>query len=333
MLSYAARRLALVVPSLVGITFVTYLFLTATGDPCTAMLGERWTAERCDAIRAKYGLDDPVPVQYARYVATLARGDLGHSVLTKRPVVDELGDKFPATAELAVAAMVLAILAGVPLGIAAAARHNTAADLGAMVVALVGVSMPVFWLALMLIYGLAFRLDLFPTGGRLSSGVAIQTVTGLHVLDALLTGNGAGLRNALHHLALPALALSTIPAAIIARITRSSMLEALGQDYVRTARAKGVRERWVVGRHALANALLPVVTVIGLQMGLLLSGAVLTETLFAWPGMGRWVVEAISSKDIPVVQTGVIVFASIFVVINLVVDLSYAWLDPRIRLG
>jgi len=333
MLSYVVRRLVLIVPSLVGITFVTYLFLSVTGDPCTALLGERWTVDRCDAIREKYGLNDRLPVQYARYVGTLVRGDFGHSVLTKRPVVDELREKFPATAELAMAAMMLAVLFGVPLGIVAAARHNSGVDLGAMIVALVGVSMPVFWLALMLIYALAYRLGLFPTGGRLSSGVAIDTITGLHVLDAVLTANGKALRDALHHLALPAMALSTIPGAFIARITRSSMLESLGQDYIRTARAKGLRELRVVGRHALANALLPVVTVIGLQMGLLLSGAVLTETLFAWPGMGRWIVEAISSKDIPVVQAGVIVFATVFVVINLVVDVSYAWLDPRVRLG
>jgi peptide/nickel transport system permease protein len=228
--------------------------------------------------------------------------------------------------------MTLAVLVGVPLGVAAAWRHNSVLDLGSMVVALVGVSMPVFWLGLMMIYLFAFRLEWFPTGGRLGPGVEIETVTNLYVLDSILTSNWAALRDALHHLALPAIALSSIPTAIIARITRSAMLDVLGQDYIRTARAKGLRERVVVGRHALANALLPVVTVVGLQTGFLLSGAVLTETIFAWPGMGRWVVTAISSNDVPVVQGGVLVFATVFVLANLLVDLSYGWLDPRIRL-
>jgi len=331
MTSFIARRLLLAIPVLFGITLFTFSFLKLLGDPCAALLGERYTPQRCVEIRAQFGLDDHPVVQYARYLRTTLSGDLGRSVLTRREISSEVKTVFPATVELALAAMTLAVLAGIPLGIVAAARHNSPTDLGAMLVALIGVSMPVFWLGLMLVYVLAFRLGWFPTSGRLSSGVELQSVTGLYVVDSLVTGNLAALWDVLHHLALPALALSTIPGAIIARITRSAMLDVLGQDYIRTARAKGLRERVVVMRHALANALLPIVTVIGLQTGFLLSGAVLTETIFAWPGMGRWVVNGISSNDVPVVQAGVLIFATVFVLVNLVVDLSYAWLDPRIR--
>ncbi len=299
--------------------------------PCAALLGERYTAQRCEEITERYGLNDHPIVQYRRYLGLTLSGDLGNSILTKRPVTGELLRVFPATAELALAAMLFAVIAGIPLGVIAAARHNSSVDLGAMIFALIGVSMPVFWLGLMLVYVLAFKLGWFPTHGRLSSGVELETITNLYVVDSLLTGNMAALRDSLHHIALPAFALSTIPAAIIARITRSAMLEALGQDYVRTAHAKGLSEFRVVSRHALSNALLPVVTVIGLQTGFLLSGAVLTETIFAWPGMGRWIVSAISANDTPVVLGGVLVFATVFVLINLVVDVSYAWLDPRIR--
>jgi peptide/nickel transport system permease protein len=330
MIAYVLRRLLLTLPALLGVTFLTYALLGATGDPCAALLGERYTAERCLVVRERYSLDDPLPIKYGRYLGAVLSGDLGTSVVSKRPVAVELREKMPATMELALTAVLIAVLVGIPLGILAATKHNTLTDLAAMVVALVGVSMPVFWLALMLIYFLAFKAGLFPTTGRLSSGMDLPTITGLYTVDALLGGHWAALKDTLHHLALPAVALSTIPAAFIARITRSAMLEVLGQDYIRTARAKGLVESVVVRKHALKNALLPVVTVIGLQTGFLLSGAVLTETIFAWPGMGRWVVTAITSNDIPVVQAGVLVFATIFVLINLLVDVSYAWLDPRI---
>lgn len=331
MTTYLLRRLLYVVPVVIGITLVTFLFLRVTGDPCAAILGEHYSAERCEDVRARYGLDQPLPVQYLRYLSRLAHGDLGESILTKRSIVSELKLVFPATVELALAAMCLAVLVGIPLGLVAAARHNSSVDLGAMVVAMLGVSMPVFWLGLMLAYIFGFKLDLFPISGRLSTGVQLERITNLFLLDSVITANWPAFRNALHHLVLPAIALSTIPAAIIARITRSAMLDTLGQDYIRTARAKGLAERAVITRHALANAMLPVVTVIGLQMGFLLSGAVLTETIFAWPGMGRWVVQAIPSNDVPVVQGGVLVFALVFVAVNLLVDMSYAWLDPRIR--
>lgn len=334
MTQYLLRRLVLTIPVLIGITVVVFSFMKLVGrdaGPCAALLGERYTAQRCEEITVRYGLDDHPIVQYRRFLTLILSGDLGNSILTKRPVTGELLRVFPATAELSMVAMFFAVIAGIPLGVIAAARHNSSLDLGAMIIALVGVSMPVFWLGLMLVYVLAFKFGWFPTNGRLTSGVELTTITNFYILDSILTRNWAALRDALHHIALPAFALSTIPAAIIARITRSAMLEALGQDYIRTARAKGLTELRVVSRHALSNALLPVVTVIGLQTGFLLSGAVLTETIFAWPGMGRWIVSAISANDTPVVLGGVLVFATVFVLINLLVDISYAWLDPRIR--
>jgi len=331
MLAYIARRLVLTLPVLLGITLFSFALLRVAGDPCTALLGERYTPARCEEIRERYGLNRNPVIQYASYLRTTVSGDLGRSILTKRPVTSELKLVFPATVELALGAMTIAVLVGIPLGVLAAVRHNSLLDLSAMVVALVGVSMPVFWLGLMMVYVFAFKLGWFPTGGRMATAAGLQTVTNLYVLDSVLTANPAALKSALHHLALPALALSTIPTAIIARISRSAMLDVLHRDYVRTARAKGLSERLVVARHALANALLPVVTVIGLQTGFLLSGAVLTETIFAWPGMGRWVVHAIGSNDMPVVQAGVLVFATVFVAANLLVDISYALLDPRIR--
>jgi peptide/nickel transport system permease protein len=334
--SFIARRLLAALPVLVGISLITFGFLKLTGAKggiCAAILGERYTEERCAVIRQKFGWDESLALQYGRYLARTVQGDLGESMVTRRAVAAELGERFPATMELALVAMLLAVLVGVPLGIVAAARHNTWVDLSAMLVALGGVSMPVFWLGLMMIYVLAVRLDLFPTSGRLSSGMVLVDRTHLHLVDSLLARDLAAFKDALHHLVLPAVALSTIPASIIARIARSAMLDVLGQDYIRTARAKGLGERAVVLRHALANALLPVVTVVGLQTGYLLSGAVLTETIFSWPGVGSWMVNAISSNDLPVVQGGVLVFAIVFVLINLLVDISYAWLDPRIRYG
>lgn len=334
MLPFISRRLLAALPVLLGISLLTFGFLKLTGAKggiCAAILGERYTEERCQLIKERYGWDAPVPVQYARYLGRTLSGDLGSSMVTRRAVLAELRERFPATVELSLVAMLLAVLVGVPLGILAAARHNSWLDLGAMMAALGGVSMPVFWLGLMLIYVLAVRLDLFPTSGRLSSGVSFPLRSHLYVVDSLLAGNWRAFVDVLHHLCLPALALSTIPASIIARIARSAMLDVLGQDYIRTARAKGLSERVVILRHGLANALLPVVTVIGLQTGYLLSGAVLTETIFAWPGVGSWMVTAIGSNDLPVVQGGVLIFALVFVLINLMVDISYAWLDPRIR--
>jgi peptide/nickel transport system permease protein len=331
MTRYILRRLLLLVPVLIGVTLFAYGMLLLTGDPASALAGEHATPEMREALRERLGLNDPFLVQYGRFLLRIVQGDLGRSIMTRTPVATELGLFFPATLELAIAAMTIAVLLGVPLGVAAGYRHNTAIDLGTMLGALVGVSMPIFWLALMLLWIFGLKLGWFPTTGRIDPEIELNTITNLYVLDSIITGNLQALVSALHHLALPALALSTIPTAFIARITRSAMLDVLGEDYVRTARAKGLQESAVVVRHALKNALLPVVTVIGLQTGALLAGAILTETIFAWPGMGRWIVNAIVARNFPVVQAGVLVFALVFVVVNLVVDVSYGWLDPRIH--
>lgn len=331
MLKYILRRILQMIPVLLGVTFFAYSLLVLTGDPVSAMAGEHATPEMRERIREQMGLNDPLPVQYGRFLVRIAQGDLGTSIMTRSPVGSELKQFFPATIELALAAMLIAVFVGVPLGALAGYRHNSFVDLGTTFLALVGVSMPVFWLGLMLLWVFGLKLGWFPQGGRIDSSIELHTITNLYVLDSILTGNWAALKDSLHHLALPALALSTIPTAFIARITRSSMLDVLGEDYIRTARSKGLRERVVILRHALKNAMLPVVTVIGLQTGLLLAGAILTETIFAWPGMGRWVVNAIVARNFPVVQAAVLTFASIFVVVNLAVDVSYAWFDPRIR--
>jgi peptide/nickel transport system permease protein len=321
----------LVIPVVFGVTFFAYAMVLLTGDPTSALAGEHATPALRAQIRDQLGLDDPLPVQYVRFLERIAHGDFGTSVMTRSPVLSELKQFFPATVELALAAMVIAVIIGIPLGVIAGYKHNTFIDLANTVGALVGVSMPIFWLALILLWLFGLKLGLFPTTGRLDPNVNLHTITNLYVVDSILTGNFPALVDALHHLALPAFALATIPTAFIARITRSAMLDVLGEDYVRTARAKGLLERRVVVRHALKNAMLPVITVVGLQVGLLMSGAILTETIFAWPGMGRWVVNAIVSRNIPVIQTAVIVFALIFVSVNLIVDVAYAWFDPRIR--
>jgi peptide/nickel transport system permease protein len=331
MTRYIFRRLILLLPVILGVTFFSYAMLLATGDPTSALAGEHATPEMREAVRERLGLNDPLPVQYARFLLRITQGDLGTSIMTRIPVATELRQFFPATIELAMAAMLIAVLVGVPLGAIAGYRHNSFVDLGTMFGALVGVSMPIFWLALMLLWIFGLKLGWFPTTGRIDSEVGLETITNLYVVDSILTGNGQALVSSLHHLALPALALATIPTAFIARITRSAMLDVLGEDYIRTARSKGLREGVVIVRHSLKNAMLPVVTVIGLQTGFLLAGAILTETIFAWPGMGRWIVNAIVARNFPVVQAGVLVFALIFVIVNLLVDVSYAWLDPRIH--
>lgn len=331
MIQYIIRRLFLAIPVLIGVTFIAFAMLLATGDPTSALAGEHATPELREQIREKLGLDDPLPVQYGRFVWRLLQGDLGRSIMTRSPVVSELRQFFPATIELALMAMIIAVIFGVPLGVFAGYRHNSYIDLGTTLGALVGVSMPIFWLGLMLLWLFGLKLNWFPTTGRIGAGVDLNTITNLYVVDSLITGNIDALISALHHLALPAFALATIPTAFIARITRSAMVDVLGTDYIRTARAKGLIERLVVLKHALKNAMLPVVTVIGLQTGSLLAGAILTETIFAWPGMGRWIVNAIVARNFPVVQAGVLVFALIFIAANLLVDISYGWFDPRIR--
>ncbi|MGD9093433.1 MAG: ABC transporter permease [Anaerolineales bacterium] len=331
MTQYIIRRLLLAIPVLIGVTFIAYAMLLLTGDPTGAIAGEHATPELRAAIRERYGLDDPVYIQYGRFLSQIFQGELGTSIMTKIPVMTELKQFMPATIELALAAMTIAVIVGIPLGVIAGYKHNSFVDLNTTVLALVGVSMPIFWLALMLLWVFGLKLDWFPTTGRIDTSIELNTITNLYVVDSILTLNMDALLSSLHHLALPALALATIPTAFIARITRSSMLDVLNAEYIRTARAKGVVEFAVVNRHALKNAMLPVITVIGLQTGFLLAGAILTETIFAWPGMGRWIVNAIVARNFPVVQAGVLVFAIIFVFVNIVVDISYAWFDPRIR--
>jgi len=334
MTRYILRRLVLVVPTLIGIlTAVFVLLQLIPGDPAIALAGDKAKPAQIEKIRQEYGLNRPLPVQYVYFIKAAVTLDFGRSLRTNQPVGKELRQFFGATIELSVAALIIALTIGIPLGVLAATRRNTALDYGSMIVALLGISMPVYWAGIVLIYLLSFRLGIFPIAGILDSGIELRHITYGYVTDSILTGNWRALRSSLDHLILPAFVLSTIPMAIVARMTRSSMLEVLGQDYLRTARAKGLRERLVVARHALKNALIPVVTVIGLQFGGLLSGAFLTETVFARPGVGRYVVTAIGARDYPVIQAVVLLIAVLFVLINLAVDLIYAFLDPRIHYG
>ena len=354
---YITQRLLLSVPVLAGILFVTFaLARLLPGDPCRAVLGERATDAICNDFIRRKGLDKPIPTQFVVYAGEILHGDLGESFRFNRPITQLLVERMPVTIELSISALLVAVAIGVSLGIISAVRHNSTVDIATMVGANIGVSMPVFWLGLMLAYVFSILFKdtplWLPPSGRLTSGVDIRplyetwhlTVSGsgkgvldffsnLYVFNALVTGNIPVLMDAIRHLTLPALALGTIPMAIIARITRSSLLEVLGQDYVRTARAKGLREWPVVMHHAMRNALLPIVTVIGLSFGGLLSGAVLTESIFGLTGVGRTLYEAITARDYVVVQGFTLVIAVVFVVINLLTDLTYGYLDPRIRLS
>ena len=357
MISFVVRRLLMAIPVLLGIVFVTFaLARVLPGDPCRAALGERATAAVCDAFIKRVGLDQPIPVQFYRYMGEVLRGDLGDSFRFGRPATTILVERLPMTVELSISAMIFAILVSIPLGIISAYWHNSAIDVGTMMGANIGVSMPVFWLGLMLAYVFAVLLKGTPfwlaPSGRLTSGMevvplvevwhiqaegvplAILTfMSNMFVLNGLLTGNWALMWDAIKHLILPAAALGTIPLAIIARMTRSSLLDVLGLDYIRTARAKGLREWAVVLRHGLRNAMLPVVTIIGLSLGELLGGAVLTETIFGLSGVGQTLFESITARDYTIVQAFTLVIAVGYVIINLIVDMSYAYLDPRIRLS
>lgn len=334
MLWYVGRRLLELAPVFFGVLVVVFTISRLTpGDPALILLGEHATPEALTKLREELNLNDPLPMQFGKYLSRAVRGDLGRSIQTNERVVVELATRFPATVELTLAAMLIASSLGIVTGIIAATKQNSWFDGLSMFAALFGFSMPIFWLGIMLILLFAWYLGWFPISGRLDYTIELTRVTNLYLVDALLSGNWGALGDALRHLALPAVTLSTVPLAIIARMTRSSLLEVLRQDYVRTARAKGLIERRVVSQHALKNAFIPVVTVIGLNVGSLLGGAILTETIFAWPGVGRLVVDAIFARDYPIVQGTVLVIALLFVVVNLLVDLSYAYLDPRIRYG
>jgi peptide/nickel transport system permease protein len=355
---FIIRRLLLSIPVLFGAVLLVFtLARVIPGDPCIATYGEKATAAICDAFNIRYGLDRPMVEQFVVYLQTLAGGDLGYSIRFGRPVADIIIERLPVTVELTVAAMLFATFTGVLLGLISAIRRNSPIDVGTMMVANLGVSIPVFVLGLFLAYLFAVLLKdtplVLPPSGRLSPGLTLPplaTVWGLedlagpprvlvdflsnmHTFNALVTGNWAVLADALRHLILPAIAVGTIPLAIIARMTRSSLLEVLGLEFVRTARAKGVRERGVVLRHGLRNAMLPVVTVIGLSLGALLSGAVLTETIFGLTGMGRTLFESINSRDYSIIQGATLLVAVFYISVNLLVDVLYAFLDPRVRLS
>ncbi|HZD56812.1 MAG TPA: ABC transporter permease [Anaerolineales bacterium] len=358
MTKYIIRRIILSLPVLVGILVVTFTIARLIpGDPCKAILGEKATAEVCDRFIRQRGLDQPIPVQFGIYMRDVLKGDFGDSIRFSRPVMSILIERLPLTIELGLMALTIAVLVGIPLGIISAIRRNSIADVTTMIVANTGVSMPVYWLGLMLayIFALVLRDTPFwlPPSGRLSAGVApvpfyqiwglhisagttqfriAEFVSNMYILNSLITGQWEVLKDAITHLILPSVALSTIPLAIIARMTRSSMLEVLRQDYIRTARAKGLEERMVVLKHAFRNALLPIVTIIGLQMGTLFAGAVLTETIFGLAGVGRMLFEAITARDFPIVQAFTVVIAIGYVLINLLVDLTYGFIDPRIKL-
>ncbi|NEQ18710.1 MAG: ABC transporter permease [Microcoleus sp. SIO2G3] len=331
---YIAKRLLNLLPVILGITLLVFAFLhLIPGDPALTMLGDRATPQQVEALRERMGLNQPLPLQYLKFLWDLIRLDFGTSIITGVPIAEEIRIRWPATFELSVAAMLVASILGIPAGVLAAVRKNSFVDNLTMSGSLLGVSLPVYWLGLLLIYFFAVNLNWLPPSGRLSidAGFAFKPITGFYVLDALLRFDFKALQDVLKHLILPALTLGTIPLAILARITRSAMLEVLSQDYIRTARAKGLLERWVIFKHALKNALLPVETIIGLQFGTLIGGSILTETIFSWPGSGSWIYEGILNRDYPVVQGGVVFVAVAFVLINLIVDLSYAFLDPRIQ--
>jgi peptide/nickel transport system permease protein len=332
MLRFVVRRLLLLVPILLGLSILVFLWIRALpGGPAQALLGERLTPEARAQIERQYGLDRPLHIQYVRYLRTVGQGEFGTSITTRRPVTDELRERFPATIELALAAMLFSIVFGIPLGFVAAKRHGGILDNASLVASLIGISIPIFFLAILLKYVFAVKLGLLPTVGRVSVLIDVERRTNLLILDSILSANWAALVDVLKHLVLPAMALGTIPLAVVARITRAAVLDVLNEDYVRTARAKGLGPRVVDARHVLRNALLPITTIIGLQTGLLLSGAVLTETVFAWPGMGTWLVDAIRARNYPVLQGGILFVSVVFVLVNLIVDISYAIINPRIR--
>ncbi|HEV8651223.1 MAG TPA: ABC transporter permease [Actinomycetes bacterium] len=332
MLKFTVRRLVQLVPILLGLSILVFIWIRALpGGPAEALLGERATPEAVARMRELYGLDRPIWQQYLSYMGSVVRLDLGQSVVSRRLVTTEIRERFPATIELTVAAMIFAVGIGIPLGFLAAKRYQGPVDQLSVAGSLLGVAIPVFFLGLLLKYLFAVKLHWLPTVGRSVATSTAPHPTGFYVLDALITNDRVALVDAVRHLILPAVALGTIPLAIITRITRAAVLDVVNEDYVRTAQAKGLEPRVVDRRHVLKNAMLPVTTIIGLQTGLLLSGAVLTEHVFAWGGMGQWMYQAISYRDYSVLQAGILFLAVVFVVVNLLVDLSYALLDPRIR--
>lgn len=332
MARYLLKRIGLVIPTLLGILVAVFVLMRIIpGDPARLIAGERATPELMAAIRHEMGLDQPKLVQFWKFMSGVAQGDFGKSLTSRQPVMDELMERYPATIELTIFAMLFAALIGILVGVVSAVRRNSVFDWGTMGAALVGVSMPVFWLGLMLLMLFAVKLKWLPPGARLHAKIMWNGSTEFILFESLIRGNWVVFQDVVKRTILPAIALGTIPLAIIARMTRSSVLEVLNLDFIRTARAKGLSERLVIYRHCLRNAMLPVITVIGLQVGALLGGAVLTETIFSWPGVGRYIVQSIGERDYPVVQGAIILVAFAFVLVNLLVDVLYTLIDPRIR--
>lgn len=336
MLQFILQRLGLVIPTFIGITLLTFIFVhLIPGDPVMIMAGERGlTPERHAYLMAELGLDKPLWQQYINYLNGIFHGDLGISLKSRIPVWDEFLPRFKATLELGVCAMIFAVSVGIPVGVLAAVKRGSIFDHTAISMSLAGYSMPIFWWGIMLIMLVSVKLDLTPVSGRLADSVFLDDsnpLTGFMLIDTFIWGEEGDFLDAVHHIILPAIVLGTIPLAVIVRMTRSSMLEVLGEDYIRTARAKGLSRARVILIHALRNAMLPVVTVIGLQVGTMLAGAILTETIFSWPGLGRWLIDALQRRDYPVVQGGVLLIATMIIFVNLLVDVLYGIVDPRIR--
>ncbi|WP_417251437.1 dipeptide ABC transporter permease DppB [Castellaniella sp.] len=336
MFSFILKRVGLAIPTFIGITLLTFAFIhMIPGDPVMIMAGERGLSpEQHAAMMAQLGLDQPMWTQYWHYIVNVLQGDLGTSLTTRQPIWSEFVPRFQATLELSVIAMAIALAIGIPVGVLAAVKRGSWFDHISITAALTGYSMPVFWWGLMLIMLVSVQWDLMPVSGRVSAALFLdpsQPLTGFMLIDTLLFGEPGDFWDALHHIMLPAFVLGTIPLAVIVRMTRSSMLEVLNEDYIRTARAKGLSRLRVVIVHALRNALLPVITVIGLQVGVLMVGAILTETIFSWPGVGRWLIYGLQQRDYPVVQGGVLIVATLIILVNMCVDILYGLADPRIR--
>ncbi|NJP37843.1 ABC transporter permease [Alkalicoccus luteus] len=332
MLSYTIRRLLMLIPVLIGMSLITFSIIhLIPGNPAQTILGEQATPAAIEQLEEQLGLNEPYFVQYTEYMAGLLQGDLGNSLRTNAAISAEIWPFLAATIELTFFAMVFAVIVGVNAGIISAWKQNSMFDYTAMLIALIGVSMPIFWLGLMQQWIFAQELGWLPAFGRSNPRDPVETVTHFYLIDTLLSGRPDQFVTSLKHLVLPGIALGTIPMAIIARMTRSSMLEVLRSDYIRTVQAKGINHLSIVYRHGFKNAVIPVLTVVGLQTGTLLGGAILTETIFSWPGIGRYVFEAIGTRDYPVIQSGILVIATMFVFINLIVDLLYSYIDPRIK--
>ncbi len=334
MLKFLAKRLLLTIPTFVALMFITFVMIRLVpGDPIEVRRGERGISpERLEMLRHEMGLDQPVWKQFGDYVWSILHGDFGTSLVSKAPILDEFAKLFPATIELTLCAMLFAALIGIPAGVIAASRRGSVYDQTLMGIALTGYSMPIFWWGLILILFMSINLHLTPVSGRVDLiKYFYPPVTGFALIDSILSGQKGAFGDAVRHLILPSIVLGTVPLAVIARMTRSSMLEVLEEDYVRTAKAKGLSTRRVIGVHALRNALIPVITSIGLQVGTLLAGAVLTETIFSWPGVGKWLIESINRRDYPALQGGIMLIAGVVIVVNLLIDLLYGLINPRIR--